>query len=391
MEYSLKFDYQNINYHSRTFESFTCADILNYYGYHYQTQVLDDIYLLCNGRKVGKDASIEPNKVYRVCHRLRGGKGGFGSMLRTIGAQIEKTTNREAMRDLSGRRMRDINNEKKLAEWVAGASDREKQREERRKDRMERRRAEAEGRMHRFADNQYMEQKEQVASNLDDALTQGIKRAAKGGDSSAPTSKKSKAPASVGSWAGVGLDLDELSSSDDEVSIGLAAQVRAEVSDSADSSETGSGEARNENMESKETGSGKTEDTPEQLSSDTNDSEDKSTSSGTQLSGLASSAGGEEPPHSESNSGTSQQSAQASSRTETSNTESESNDEPIDLELHTSAKQLEGYGLEHLKQDLMRRGLKCGGSLEQRALRLFSVKGLAPSEIDSSLFAKKRK
>jgi len=52
-------------------------------------------------------------------------------------------------------------------------------------------------------------------------------------------------------------------------------------------------------------------------------------------------------------------------------TESESNDEPIDLELHTSAKQLEGYGLEHLKQDLMRRGLKCGGSLEQRALRLF--------------------
>lgn len=35
-------------------------------------------------------------------------------MLRTIGAQIEKTTNRESMRDLSGRRMRDINNEKKL-------------------------------------------------------------------------------------------------------------------------------------------------------------------------------------------------------------------------------------------------------------------------------------
>jgi len=38
---------------------------------------------------------------------------GFGSMLRSIGAQIEKTTNREACRDLSGRRMRDINNEKK--------------------------------------------------------------------------------------------------------------------------------------------------------------------------------------------------------------------------------------------------------------------------------------
>ena len=41
-----------------------------------------------------------------------GGKGGFGSMLRAIGAQIEKTTNHEACRDLSGRRMRDVNNEK---------------------------------------------------------------------------------------------------------------------------------------------------------------------------------------------------------------------------------------------------------------------------------------
>lgn len=41
-------------------------------------------------------------------------------MLRTIGAQIEKTTNREAMRDLSGRRMRDINNEKKLVWCIFG-------------------------------------------------------------------------------------------------------------------------------------------------------------------------------------------------------------------------------------------------------------------------------
>lgn len=35
-------------------------------------------------------------------------------MLRALGAQIEKTTNREACRDLSGRRMRDVNNEKKF-------------------------------------------------------------------------------------------------------------------------------------------------------------------------------------------------------------------------------------------------------------------------------------
>jgi hypothetical protein len=34
-------------------------------------------------------------------------------MLRAIGARIDKTKSREACRDLSGRRMRDVNNEKK--------------------------------------------------------------------------------------------------------------------------------------------------------------------------------------------------------------------------------------------------------------------------------------
>ena len=42
---------------------------------------------------------------------------GFGSMLRALGVQIEKTTDREACRDLSGRRVRDINNEKKYNEF----------------------------------------------------------------------------------------------------------------------------------------------------------------------------------------------------------------------------------------------------------------------------------
>ena len=37
---------------------------------------------------------------------------GFGSMLRALGAQINRTTNKEACRDLSGRRMRDVNAQK---------------------------------------------------------------------------------------------------------------------------------------------------------------------------------------------------------------------------------------------------------------------------------------
>lgn len=59
--------------------------------------------------------------------RLVGGKGGFGSMLRAIGAQIEKTTNREACRDLSGRRLRDIREERRLLDWAASQPQREEE------------------------------------------------------------------------------------------------------------------------------------------------------------------------------------------------------------------------------------------------------------------------
>ena len=51
---------------------------------------------------------------------LVGGKGGFGSMLKSMGAKKGKeTTNFEACRDLNGRRLRNVNDEKKLAEWYS--------------------------------------------------------------------------------------------------------------------------------------------------------------------------------------------------------------------------------------------------------------------------------
>ena len=61
---------------------------------------------------------------------------------------------------------------------------------------------------------------------------------------------------------------------------------------------------------------------------------------------------------------------------------------PINLDSITSATELLEYGLDVMKQELMSRGLKCGGTLEQRAERLFSIKGLTQEEIEPSLFAK---
>lgn len=99
----------------------------------------EDLYATIDGKPAGEDLELQHcQNVVRFFARLVGGKGGFGSMLRAIGAQIEKTTNREACRDLSGRRLRDINEEKRLRKWLEGQSDREKEVEERKQKKLER-------------------------------------------------------------------------------------------------------------------------------------------------------------------------------------------------------------------------------------------------------------
>jgi len=65
----------------------------------------------------------------------------------------------------------------------------------------------------------------------------------------------------------------------------------------------------------------------------------------------------------------------------------------LDLSGYTTAADLEALGLDRLKAALMAEGLKCGGSLSERAERLISIKGLTPEEYPASLKAggKKKK
>lgn len=86
-----------------------------------------------NGKRLdlaGEHLVVE-EATYKVWPKVLGGKvsggergetrslidviqGGFGSLLRSFGKQILISKNKEACRDLNGRRMRDVNNEKKL-------------------------------------------------------------------------------------------------------------------------------------------------------------------------------------------------------------------------------------------------------------------------------------
>lgn len=66
-------------------------------------------------------------------------------------------------------------------------------------------------------------------------------------------------------------------------------------------------------------------------------------------------------------------------------------EEAVDLMAFGSVAELELLGLEKLKCELMARGLKCGGTMQERAARLFSVRGLPKELIDPALFAKPSK
>lgn len=63
----------------------------------------------------------------------------------------------------------------------------------------------------------------------------------------------------------------------------------------------------------------------------------------------------------------------------------------VDVSSASSPQQLESLGLDVLKEELMSRGLKCGGTLAERAARLFSVRGLTAAQINPALLAKPAK
>ncbi|KAF8066290.1 hypothetical protein HT031_002613 [Scenedesmus sp. PABB004] len=58
-----------------------------------------------------------------------------------------------------------------------------------------------------------------------------------------------------------------------------------------------------------------------------------------------------------------------------------------DLESFESVDELESMGAEQLKDKLAQLGLKCGGTVRQRAERLYALKGKSLAELDAKLFA----
>ncbi len=116
------------------------------------------------------------NDTVNIRLRLVGGKGGFGSQLRAQGNRMsskKRAGNYEACRDLSGRRIRTVNQAKLISEYLQRKPELEARREEEIKKKMEKH-IEAPNRKTKFEDVDFLKTVRNVADEVELAVSEAI-------------------------------------------------------------------------------------------------------------------------------------------------------------------------------------------------------------------------
>lgn len=144
-----------------------------------------EFYFLHQGKKYNGDFST--NEEVQLIIRVFGGKGGFGSMLRAIGTQIQKTTNKESCRDLNGRRLRDINEEKRVKSYLEKQKSENKNPEDEFRKKIEKLTAKTKVELQ---DEEYDAARTNLTENIDDAVEMGLRKIKKAKIEEAVISKK---------------------------------------------------------------------------------------------------------------------------------------------------------------------------------------------------------
>jgi len=142
-------------------------------------------YVISNGKLVENWKSLTENDIFHVFPRILGGKGGFGSLLRSFGSQFYKSTNQDMCRDLTGRRLKDVKEEEKLKKYINKAHEREELKRKKAEQKYEKlkkldSRNESGRPLHNFNDSEYVKTKQEIADKTEDAVTAGLKMAVAG-------------------------------------------------------------------------------------------------------------------------------------------------------------------------------------------------------------------
>lgn len=250
-----------------------------------------------------------------------GGKGGFGSLLRggQSGVVQAKTTNFNACRDLSGRRIRHVKQEQDLVKWKQAQIEKKKQEEQ------EKTKTKA---LPFFDQAKFNEE----ASSISDMVTNAIKDAF---------------------------------SSDTSCSVSLKKRKRKQEKFTPYKKIKGLDDEDHE--PEKEEASEEEEEEEKKLEEEEDPSIQESTNA-TEISV--------------------DEKDLKKFEEEQKRQEGEKKSKKINLENYSTVSELEDLGLEVLKDELQKRGLKFGGSLRQRAERLFSIRGKPKSEWPASILAK---
>ncbi|KAL5228173.1 hypothetical protein ABZP36_016438 [Zizania latifolia] len=397
--------------------------------------------------------------------RLRGGKGGFGSLLRGAASKAgqKKTSNFDACRDISGRRLRHVNAERRLEEWRAEAADR--QLEKLAEDFIKKKAKEAVRGGVRTADvDKYLEKYRKDAEICVNAVEESV-RASLGKRKTVAKPRPGEEAKKLKIWLGKKKVEDDESDSDSDLDDEEGADTKSIILDDGNSSNGSKSE--DEKVEQGSVSESRSEGETSGKKSRHSDSEETSgeksrRSDSEETSGEKSrrsdseETSGEKYRHddSEENANCIQESMELTIRSEgecgdfvsdgamlpmqheggiveqpttengisalsvevlKSDVKAEDNisatshlnglevlpveesadgnksslsDEPLDLTNYSSAAELEAFGMEKLKLELQTRGLKCGGTLQERAARLFLLKTTPLEKLPKKLFAK---
>jgi len=282
-----------------------------------------------NGRELENNHCTIENTIIpiRLSLRIVGGKGGFGSLLRGAPAKpgVKKTTNFEACRDLSGRRLRHVNNEKKLERW-------------------------------------FLEEKERALEKVAESYIKKISKNKHTFDDDSFNAQTKEGVEVIQGAVEVGL----------EEAIQLKKRKR-EVKEESPTDSIIPVKRR------------KTSET----SSDLSNSITSMTTTTTTTTTTSQEALQPIPAHNESEILVGEQEIKV---IEVNRVEDKAQNIEFDINKYESAEQLQQVGMDILKQELQRRGMKCGGSHKERAERLFKVKGVADlSCLDPKLFVVSKK
>ncbi|KHJ79329.1 hypothetical protein OESDEN_21026, partial [Oesophagostomum dentatum] len=268
-------------------------------------------------------------------------------------------------RDLNGRRLASIEEEQKFEKWIERTAEREREKIAKRKAKYEKLKSGPP--RHMFNDPDYIRQKETIIEKTEEAFEQGFVEFLK-----EEQEKKANPPAESSSDSD--FDIDDLPGSlgnsrkrkagRSQTAVAEKVQkVEEEDDDDSDSDENDvDPELLQEitNYFSAKDGKDNPPGTDEPCSSNTEENDKK------EAAALPIQDEEALPPQD-----TVQQVV-----LENSSKEVEEFSE-VDLAQFESAAQLEALGLQHLKHALLARGMKCGGTLSERAARLFSAKETA--------------